>query len=105
MEFTTDLIVLRDKENGHYLEKLESKSHSLATKACFVDELRGALSLSWENYLQQKAKVKALAKVHDLEIVRVQSTHVLTYPNGGAVSEIKREDKASGLFDILKQLM
>ncbi|MEY8462488.1 hypothetical protein [Streptococcus merionis] len=105
MEFSTDMIVMREKEKGYYLEKLESKDHSIATKTCFVDELRGALSLPWEDYLRQKVKVKALAKVYDLEIVRVQSTHVLTYPNDSEVTKIEREDKSPGLFDILEQLM
>ena len=101
MKISNKLIVLRDKKNGYFMESIENNPHSLATKASFVKEIRGALSLPYEYYLKQKSEIKALAKMHDCEIILVDAEYTLTYPNGGDVSKII--PKESNLFDDLME--
>ena len=104
MKISSDYIVMRDKQSGHFLNELKNNRSSLATKASFVDDIRGALTMSYNSYLEQKTAVKSLAKVHGLEIIRVKATFDLTYPNGGEVQKIERENKNIDLFDLLRSL-
>ena len=104
MKLSSDYIVMRDKQNGHFLNELKNKRSSLATQAGFVDDIRGALTMPYDCYLEQKTKLKALAKVHGMEIIRVKATFELTYPNGSDVSKIERENTKPGLLDLLRNL-
>ena len=104
MKLSSDYIVMRDKQNGHFLNELKNNRSSLATKADFVDDIQRALTMPYNSYLEQKTALKALAKVHGMEIVRVKATFDLTYPNGGEVQKIERENKNIGLFDLLRSL-
>lgn len=101
MKISNKLIVLREKKRGYFMESIENNPHSLATKASFVKEIRGALSLPYEYYLKQKSEIKALAKMHECEIILVDAEYTLTYPNGGDVSKII--PKESNLFDDLME--
>lgn len=101
MKISNKLIVLRDKKKGYFMSEIKNNPHSLATKACFVGEIRGALSLPYEYYLEQKSEIKALAKMHECEIILVDAEYTLTYPNGGDVSKIV--PKESNLFDDLME--
>ena len=42
MKLSSDYIVMRDKQSGHFLNELKNKPCSLATQANFVDDIRGA---------------------------------------------------------------
>ncbi|HFI0250090.1 TPA: hypothetical protein ACGO6U_000445 [Streptococcus suis] len=101
MKISNKLIVLRDKKKGYFMSEIKNNPHSLATKACFVGEIRGALSLPYKYYLEQKSEIKALAKMHECEIILVDAEYTLTYPNGGDVSKII--PKESNLFDDLME--
>lgn len=101
MKISNKLIVLRDKKNGYFMSEIKNNPHSLATKAVFVKEISCALSLPYEYYLEQKSEIKALAKMHDCEIILVDAEYTLTYPNGGDVSKII--PKKSNLFDDLME--
>lgn len=100
MNISTDLIVLRDRETGAFLQELKNKPNSLATKGSFVCEIRGALTLPYDSYLEQRQKIKAMAKMHNCEIIRVKAEYELTYPNGGEVFPINKKD--GNFFDLLK---
>ena len=104
MKLSSDYIVMRDKQNGHFLNELKNKRSSLATQAGFVDDIQGALTMPYDCYLEQKTALKALAKTHGMEIVRVKATFDLTYPNGSDVSKIERENTKPGLLDLLRNL-
>ena len=104
MKLSSDYIVMRDKQSGHFLNELKNNCSSLATKASFVDDIRGALTMTYNSYLEQKTAVKSLAKVHGLEIIRVKATFELTYPNGGDVQKIERQNTKLDLFDLLRSL-
>lgn len=104
MKLSSDYIVMRDKQSGHFLNELKNKPCSLATHASFADDIRGALTMPYNSYLEQKTAVKALAKVHGMEIVRVKATFDLTYPSGGEVQKIERQNTKPDLFDLLRSL-
>lgn len=99
MKISNKLIVLREKKRGAFMSRIENSPHSLTTDANFVNEIRGALTLPYKYYLEQKSKIKALAKVHDCEIILVDAEYTLTYPNGKEVSEIVPE------VNIFKELL
>ena len=104
MKLSSDYIVMRDKRSGHFLNELKNNRSSLATKAVFVDNIQSALTMPYNSYLEQKTAVKAAAKVHGMEIVRVKATFDLTYPNGGDVQKIERQNTKPDLFDLLRSL-
>ena len=104
MKLSSDYIVMRDKQSGQFLNELKNNRSSLATKASFVDDIRGALTMPYNSYLEQKTAVKSLAKVHGLEIIRVKATFELTYPNGGDVQKIEGQNTKPDLFDLLRSL-
>lgn len=104
MKLSSDYIVMRDKQSGQFLNELKNNRSSLATKASFVDDIRGALTMPYNSYLEQKTALKALAKVHGMEIVRVKATFELTYPNGVDVQKIERQNTKPDLFDLLRSL-
>lgn len=104
MKLSSDYIVMRDKQNGHFLNELKNKRSSLATKASLVDDIQDALTMPYDCYLEQKTALKALAKTHGMEIVRVKATFDLTYPNGGDVQKIERQNTKPDLFDLLRSL-
>lgn len=104
MKLSSDYIVMRDKQSGHFLNELKNKRSSLATQAGFVDDIRGALTMPYNSYLEQKTALKTLAKVHGMEIIRVKATFEFTYPNGSDVSKIERENTKPDLFDLLRSL-
>ncbi|HFU4060009.1 TPA: hypothetical protein ACGOZ1_001433 [Streptococcus suis] len=85
------------------MESIENNPHSLTTKAGFVEEIRGALSIPYKYYLEQKSEIKALAKMHDCEIILVEVEYTLTYPNGEEVSKII--PKESNVFDELMKVI
>ncbi|WP_105154134.1 hypothetical protein [Streptococcus suis] len=99
MKISNKLIVLRDKKKGYFMSEIKNNPHSLTTQAGFVEEIRGALSLPYEYYLKQKSEIKALAKIHDCEIILVDAEYTLTYPNGEEVSNII--PKEADLFEEL----
>ncbi|MGQ7536866.1 hypothetical protein ACTGW7_01625 [Streptococcus suis] len=105
MKISNKLIVLRNKKNGCFMAEIKNNPHSLATQAGFVEEIRGALSLPYGYYLKQKSEIKALAKIHDCEIILVDSEYTLTYPNGEEVSNIipKEENLFEELMEAFKQ--
>ncbi len=103
MKISNKLIVLRDKKNGYFMSEIKNNPNSLATKASFVGEIRGALSLPYKYYLEQKSEIKALAKMHDCEIILVDAEYTLTYPNGEEVSKI--DPKESNLFEELMEAL
>lgn len=101
MKISNKLIVLRDKKKGYFMSEIKNNPHSLAMKACFVEEIRGALSLPYKYYLEQKSEIKALAKMHECEIILVDAEYTLTYPNGEEFSKIV--PKESNLFEELME--
>lgn len=88
---TTKYYVFRDKENGSFLESYKDRGR-LAFESSHTDEIQAALSMSAEGYEKQKKEMKNLAKAFGDEIIEVNATFELTYPNGDEIREIERND-------------
>lgn len=88
---TAKYYVFRDKEKGEYLAKYQSKG-SIAYHAKYTDEINRALTMSLEGYETQKKQLKLLAKALGAEIIEVNATFELTYPNGDEIREIEKND-------------
>ena len=94
---TTKYYVFRDKEAGEFLAKYQSKG-SIAYNAKYTDDIKHALTMSVEGYEEQKKELKNLAKAFGAEIIEVNATFELTYPNGDEIREIEKDD-SDGLGD------
>lgn len=101
---TTKYYVFRDKEIGEYLAKYKSKG-SIAYHAEYTDEINRALTMSSEGYEKQKKQLKLLAKALGAEIIKVNATFELTYPNGDEIREIEKDDSDGlcGFGEFLKR--
>lgn len=88
---TAKYYVFRDKEEGEFLAKYQSKG-TLAYHAEYTDKIHKALTMSEEGYEKQKKEIKNLAKAFGAEIIEVNATFELTYPNGDEIREIEKDD-------------
>ena len=57
MKLSSDYIVMRDKQNGHFLNELKNKRSSLATKAGFVDDIQRALTIPYNSRTENSGKI------------------------------------------------
>ena len=96
---TAKYYVFRDKENGEYLESYKDRGR-LAFQNSYTDEIQGAITISEEGYEKQKKELKNLAKAFGAEIIEVNATFELTYPNGDEIREIEKNDS-----DEFKQIL
>lgn len=88
---TTKYYVFRDKEKGEFLAKYQSKG-TIAYSAKYTDNIQHALTMSVEGYETQKKELKNLAKAFGAEIIEVNATFEMTYPNGDEIREIEKDD-------------
>lgn len=93
---TAKYYVFRDKEKGEFLQKFHDKG-TLAFQAKYTDEIHKALTMISEAYEPQKKQMEYLAKAMGAEIIEVNATFELTYPNGDEIREIEK----NGLDDLL----
>lgn len=103
---TTKYYVFRDKEEGKFLAKYQSKG-TLAYHAEYTDEIHKALTMIPEAYEAQKKQMKLLAKTLGAEIIEVNATFELTYPNGDEIREIEKNesDDLLSFGDFLKTVL
>ena len=94
---TTKYYVLRNKENGTFLKKFHDKG-TLAYHTETTEDIHKALTMIPEAYEVQKKQMKMFAKALGAEIVEVNATFELTYPNGDEIREIEKDD-SDGLGD------
>lgn len=101
---TTKYYVFRDKKEGEFLRKFRDQG-TLAFHAEYTDEIHKAITMSEEGYEKQKKELKNLAKAFGTEIIEVNATFKLTYPNGDEIREIEKDDSDDfGCFgDFLKR--
>ena len=88
---TAKYYVFRDKEQGEFLESYKDRGR-LAFQNSYTDEIQNALTMSEEGYEQQKKEIKNLAKAFGAEIIEVNATFELTYPNGDKIREIEKNE-------------
>lgn len=88
---TAKYYVFRDKEQGEFLESYKDRGR-LSFHNSYTDEIQNALTMSEEGYEQQKKEMKNLAKAFGAEIIEVNATFELTYPNGDEIREIEKNE-------------
>lgn len=88
---TTKYYVFRDEEKGEFLKSYKDCG-SIAFRNSYTDEIQNALTMSEEGYERQKKELKNLAKAFGAEIIEVNATFELTYPNGDEIREIEKDD-------------
>ena len=105
-KITTKYYVFRDKEKGEFLAKYQSRE-TIAYSAKYTDNIQHALTMSVEGYEQQKKELKNLAKAFGAEIVEVNATFEMTYPNGDEIREIEKDDSDDllGFGEFLKAML
>ena len=103
---TAKYYVFRDKKDGEFLESYKDRGR-LAFRNGYTDEIQNALTTSEEGYEKQKKELKNLAKAFDAEIIEVNATYELTYPNGDEVREIEKNesDDLLSFGDFLKTVL
>lgn len=103
---TAKYYLFRDKERGEYLENYKDRGR-LAFQNSYTDEIQNALTLSEEGYEQQKKEIKNLAKAFGAEIIEVNATFELTYPNGDEIREIGKDESNDllGSGEFLKAIL
>lgn len=101
---TTKYYVFRDKKEGEYLQKFHDKG-TLAFHAEFTDEIHKALTMILEAYEPQKKQMKKFAKALNCEIIEVNATFELTYPNGDEVREIENKEDRDEFKGLLKTIL
>ena len=101
---TAKYYVFRDKEGGEYLQKFHDKG-TLAFHAEFTDEIHKAIAMSEEGYEKQKKELKNLAKAFGAEIIEVNATFELTYPNGDEIREIENKEDHDEFKSLLKTIL
>ena len=101
---TAKYYVFRDKEAGEFLESYKDRGR-LAFENDYTDKIQGALTLSKEGYEKQKKEIKYLAKAFGAEIIEVNATFELTYPNGDEVHEIENKDDRDEFKALSKEIM
>lgn len=103
---TAKYYVFRDKKEGEFLQKFHDKG-TLAFHTKYTDEIHKALTMIPEAYEAQKKELKNFAKATGNEIVEVNATFELTYPNGDEIREIEKNgsDDLLGFDEFLKAML
>lgn len=101
---TAKYYVFRDKKQGEFLRKFQDQG-TLAFHAEYTDEIHKALTMISEAYEVQKKEMKNLAKAFGAEIIEVNATFELTYPNGDEIREIENKDDRDEFKALLKRIM
>ena len=103
-EVTAKYYVFRDKEQGEFLRKFRDQG-TLAFHAEYTDEIHKAIAMSEEGYEKQKKELKNLAKAFGAEIIEVNATFELTYPNGDEIREIENKDDRDEFKGLLREIL
>lgn len=103
---TAKYYVFRDKKEGEYLESYKDRGR-LAFESSYTNKIQTALSMSVEGYEKQKKEMKNLAKAFGAEIIEVNATFELTYPNGDEIRELEKNesDDLLSFGDFLKTVL
>ncbi|MBR7928432.1 hypothetical protein KBI51_09675 [Aerococcaceae bacterium zg-ZUI334] len=89
MKINKTYIAMREREEGYFLANYRNEEYELGCAAEWVDEVSSALTVSLDSYEKNKQKYELLAKTLDAEIIKVEASFSLTYPDGSEVKPIE----------------
>ena len=102
MKTQSTFIVIRSKKHGAFLTSYENKPNTLAYTSDWSDDIEDAITVPIENYEFEKANYKNMAKMLHAEVVKVEASYNLTYPNGSDVKVIKNQETDNPFLEIFK---
>lgn len=82
MKKTEKFIVIRNKENGHFLQEYENNNRALAYSSKWTDDLRDAANNSVESIEKQGDRTYKVAEAFEGELLEVTATYELKTLDG-----------------------
>lgn len=82
MKKTEKFIVIRNKENGHFLQEYENNNRALAYSSKWTDDLRDAANNSVESIEKQGDRMYKVAEAFEGELLEVTATYELKTLDG-----------------------
>ncbi len=91
MKKTEKFIVIRSKENGHFLAEYKSNNGAFAYSAGWVNTLQNAAANTVESVEKQNEKIQKLAEAFDGELIEVTATYELKTLDGEDAKDLTEE--------------
>lgn len=82
MKKTEKFIVIRNKENGHFLQEYKNNNRALAYSSKWTDDLRDAANNSVESIEKQGDRMYKVAEAFEGELLEVTATYELKTLDG-----------------------
>ena len=109
MKKTEKFVVIRNKENGHFLAEYKSNDGTFAYSAVWGDTLQNAAANTVESVERQNEKIQKLAEAFGGELFVVNATYDLKTLDGenakdltGEIEEAKRKHFENMLRGLLE---
>lgn len=93
MKKTEKFIVIRNKENGHFLQEYENNNRALAYSSKWTDDLRDAANNSVEFIEKQGDRMYKVAEAFEGELLEVTATYELKTLDGKEPKDLTEEIK------------
>ena len=90
---TEKFIVIRNKENGHFLQEYENNNRALAYSSKWTDDLRDAANNSVESIEKQGDRMYKVAEAFEGELLEVTATYELKTLDGKEPKDLTEEIK------------
>lgn len=91
MKKTEKFIVIRNKENGHFLQEYENNNRALAYSSKWTDNLRDAANNSVESIEKQGDRMYKVAEAFEGELLEVTATYELKTLDGKEPKDLTDE--------------
>lgn len=91
MKKTEKFIVIRNKENGHFLQEYENNNRALAYSSQWTDDLRDAANNSVESIEKQGDRMYKVAEAFEGELIEVTATYELKTLDGKEPKDLTEE--------------
>lgn len=91
MKKTEKFIVIRNKENGHFLQEYENNNRALAYSSKWTDDLRDAANNSVESIEKQGDHMYKVAEAFEGELIEVTATYELKTLDGEEPKDLTEE--------------
>lgn len=91
MKKTEKFIVIRNKENGHFLQEYENNNRALAYSSKWTDDLRDAANNSVESIEKQGDRMYKVAEAFEGELIEVTATYELKTLDGKEPKDLTKE--------------
>ena len=90
MKKTETFVVIRSKENGHYLSEYKNNGGAFAYSAGWVDTLQNAAANTVESVERQNEKIQKLAEAFGGELIEVTATYELKTLDGNEPEDLTK---------------